>query len=369
MASVFKRGGKENRGGCWYVSWYDHTGQRHVKSARTTDKATAQRIAAKLETDAALRRDGVIDLSQDRYAAEARRPIAEHLADFHRAIKARDNSGQHCHETKTQAEWIVGQREAHFVSDLTPLSVQVALKQLRDKGRSLSTCNHYLRAIKSFSRWLTSRKTDSRRLANDSRIVQCNDRPAPCPPGNIAEELTRLIATTEGRTLAEHKMPGPDRAMAYRLALGTGFRAKELRSMTPASFDLDADPPTVTVTAAHSKRRRTDAQPIRRDLAEQLRPWIEGRPIGDHLFARLPRNTARMLRSDLKAAREAWIAEATTDAEKETAARSRTSWRMRTGQGRFSTFTRPDTRTSPASSTAARRLRWPKSLPGTLHRR
>ena len=37
--------------------------------------------------------------------------------------------------------------------------------------------------------------------------------------------------------------------MAYRLALGPGFRAKELRSMTPASFDLDSSPPTVTVTA------------------------------------------------------------------------------------------------------------------------
>jgi len=69
-------------------------------------------------------------------------------------------------------------------------------------------------------------------------------------------------------------MLGPDRAMAYRVALGTGFRAKELRSLTPASFDLDADPPTVTVTAGYSKRRRQDVQPIRPDLAELLRPWL-----------------------------------------------------------------------------------------------
>jgi hypothetical protein len=55
MASVFKRGGKKNRGGSYYVSWIVHTGTRQTKSAKTTDKATADRIGAKLEADAALR--------------------------------------------------------------------------------------------------------------------------------------------------------------------------------------------------------------------------------------------------------------------------------------------------------------------------
>lgn len=111
-------------------------------------------------------------------------------------------------------------------------------------------------------------------------------------------------------------MPGTDRAMIYRLALGTGFRASELRSLTPSSFNLDGDGPTVTVQAAHSKRRRTDEQPIRRDLADALRRWLEGKPEGEALFAKLPRDTAKMLRRDLKAARAAWIAEAMTDAER-----------------------------------------------------
>jgi integrase len=48
-------------------------------------------------------------------------------------------------------------------------------------------------------------------------------------------------------------MTGPDRAMLYRVAVGTGFRANELRSLTPESFDLDANPPKVTVEAAYSK--------------------------------------------------------------------------------------------------------------------
>ena len=37
-----------------------------TKSARTTDKASAERIAAKLDADAALRREGVVDPTHSR---------------------------------------------------------------------------------------------------------------------------------------------------------------------------------------------------------------------------------------------------------------------------------------------------------------
>ena len=107
---------------------------------------------------------------------------------------------------------------------------------------------HYIRGIKQFSRWLKLQKrTPDDALAalagfnaeTDRRYVRREMTP---------DEVAYLLRTVETYTTAMHNMPGPDRAMAYRVALGTGFRAKELRSLTPASFDLDADPPTVTVT-------------------------------------------------------------------------------------------------------------------------
>ena len=94
------------------------------------------------------------------------------------------------------------------------------------------------------------------------------------------------------------------------MAVGTGFRAKELRSLAPESFDLDADPPTVTVQAAYSKHRRRDVQPIRRDLADLLGPWLEAKGQGGPVFGDMPAKTARMMREDLAAARRTWIDEA-----------------------------------------------------------
>ena len=55
--SLFKRNGR----GSWIATWYDHEGRRREHSTRTTDKAAAERILSKHVTDAALRREGVID--------------------------------------------------------------------------------------------------------------------------------------------------------------------------------------------------------------------------------------------------------------------------------------------------------------------
>lgn len=68
--------------------------------------------------------------------------------------------------------------------------------------------------------------------------------------------------------------------MLYRTALVTGSRIGELQSLTPRSFNLNGDPPTITVEAAYSKRRRRDVQPIRTDPADTLRVWLNMQPVG-----------------------------------------------------------------------------------------
>ena len=92
--------------------------------------------------------------------------------------------------------------------------------------------------------------------------------------------------------------------MLYRLAVNTGFRANELRGLTPEAFDLDPPPtipPTVTIEAGYSKRRRQDTQPIRPDLVILLRTYLVGKAQGQAVF-RVPDKPGKMLRKDLEAA-------------------------------------------------------------------
>ncbi len=185
-------------------------------------------------------------------------------------------------------------------------SVQAALADVSHiKGRrgnaelSESSIAHDARAVKTFSRWLWR----DARVRDDAlvhmRLPEVHDifvRRA-----LEAEEAAALIATTP--TLRRRGgLSGPDRAIVYAVALGTGYRLGELCSLTPESFHLDDDPPTIFCGGEFTKNGKDATQPIRPELAEMLRPWLVGKAPGKPVFPIKYDNVAPALRSDLQAA-------------------------------------------------------------------
>lgn len=89
--------------------------------------------------------------------------------------------------------------------------------------------------------------------------------------------------------------------------------------MTRHSFNFESDPPTLTVEAGYSKRRRTDIMPLRLDLAQRIQDWLAARPHltpTDPLVRIARKHTAEMLRHDLQRAREAWLKESPNSQER-----------------------------------------------------
>ncbi|MCA9109285.1 MAG: hypothetical protein KDA52_05005, partial [Planctomycetaceae bacterium] len=97
MANLYRRGGR----GRWYDQYFDHTGRRKTISARTSERATAQRIADRLEAEAALRRERVIDPREEAIAAQLAKPISDHLFDYRAKMKTAGRGSQHVDETLT----------------------------------------------------------------------------------------------------------------------------------------------------------------------------------------------------------------------------------------------------------------------------
>ena len=85
----------------------------------------------------------------------------------------------------------------------------------------------------------------------------------------------------------------------YRVALGTGFRVAEIRSLTLQSFSFAGKYPTITVEAAYSKNRTRREQPIAGKLATDLEVFIAGRDPERPVFKPNADKTADMLRADL----------------------------------------------------------------------
>ncbi|MCK4658238.1 MAG: site-specific integrase [Phycisphaerae bacterium] len=255
----------------------------------------------------------MVDARADRNVEASQKPLSEHLADWLKGLVAKGVTPKQVSLLETRVQALLVATNAEWITDLSASAVQEAIGDIHTAGQSLQTCQHYLRAVKQFSRWLTR---DGRAqydvLAHLTGYnVQAEPRRERRPLN--ADELATLVATTETAPVWRG-MSGPDRAALYRLASGTGFRVSELASLTPESFHLDDNPPAVTLQAAYSKRRREDRQPIHPTLATFLRGWLADRPKGEPVF-RLPDKTAAMVRMDLQAAREQWLAASTTPQE------------------------------------------------------
>src|SRR5262249_52143147 len=178
------------------------------------------------------------------------------------------------------------------------------------RGSSVRTSNFYLTAIKSFLNWMVK----DRRLANSPlahlsrgnvKLDRRHDR-RPLP----LEEL-RAIFQTAWRSAGEFRgLKGIDRAILYSVASASGFRASELANLCPNDFDLDDEPPTVTLSARETKNDQTAVQPLPPDIVAALRDYLAGRPADQPLWpGTWAERAAEMLRLDLDAAGIAYTVE------------------------------------------------------------
>src|SRR5262249_57682662 len=99
MASVFKKTrDRSNKLASWFIAYQDEHGRRRMVKG-CPDKAATEQLARKLESEAELRRRGVIDPKADAYAAHEARPLADHLADWRASLLPKGHTAKHAHHT------------------------------------------------------------------------------------------------------------------------------------------------------------------------------------------------------------------------------------------------------------------------------
>jgi integrase len=343
----------------WYGRYVGANGEE-VRTPLAETKDVSRRMLNKLRADAQLERVGI----KDAYAGQRRLPLPEHLEDFGRFLASKGATPKHIRTTLSFCRKVIGackfdtlddikpapvvdflaglaeqaparalltkdwytRGEAAALLDINPTSLARLLRRVGHDGQGngrarryprealaalqgglcrglgVSARNHYLTALKSFTKWL---RRDQRTPSNPLEHLQKQnaDLDVRHPRRALPEAsfLRFVQATAAGKTF--RGLTGHDRLLLYILAANTGFRLQELASLSPASFDLDRTPPTVTVEAACSKHRRRDVQPLRSDVAELFRPFLAGKSRRQMLWpGSWTWAAADMVRRDLAAA-------------------------------------------------------------------
>ncbi|MBL7132890.1 MAG: tyrosine-type recombinase/integrase [Phycisphaerae bacterium] len=310
MASIYRR----KKGGRFYITYHVRPGQRRtVKGSK--DRASTEALARKLESDAMLRANGIIDPTAEKLAANGSMPLEAHIEAFEATLRAKGDTEEHVRRTFSFVRGLAKACGFEQLVDLDAAKVSAHVGDLKRKGMGARSINARLTAFKSLTAWLC--KTERLRTDPMRQVAKLNTRTDRRRQRRALsdEELARLIHAAENGPVVKG-VTGPDRATLYRVAVETGLRANELRSLTPGSFHLrDTGAATVTVEAAYSKHRREDVLPLRPDLACAIAAYIADRPIGEPLFA-VPHKSAEMFRADLRRARAWWIRETHDRAER-----------------------------------------------------
>lgn len=233
--------------------------------------------------------------------------LADHIAEWGKALAAKGNTPEHVRVRTQRAESVFTACGFVYWQDITAEGVESQLETLRAAEKSISalTSNLYLQALKSFCTWMCKR---GRAVASPLISLAPLKRSAVVKDARhkrrvlTVKELSALLAATREAPL-RFGMTGPERALAYLLAVETGLRSSEVASLTRASFNFDAKPPHVVVDAGSTKNAHTGRLPLRESTADALNELLTNKLPHIKAFNFPPVwNVIDMFKADLEAA-------------------------------------------------------------------
>ena len=299
----------------WYVRYKDLNGKwKAVKGY--TDRRATESMAFKLQERVDQKLEGV-----NPYKEHHERPLSEHLDDWKANMLDQGKASRsQVEQVEYRARRIVEGCEFQRITDMTAEDVEAYLAKRRNDSEdplSAQSSNHYLQAVKRFSKWLMKKgRTDRDRLSDAAMLKISDEKKTHKRRALTSEEFTRLVEAAAGGEVIEG-IPGPDRAMLYILAGWTGYRRAELASLTLRSFDLDSETHSVSVQSGYTKNKKAATIPLHPVVVERVRTWLATK---DDLSPDAPllplrtaggwlRKTSKLMKRDLKAARQKWIEE------------------------------------------------------------
>ncbi|HJZ89643.1 MAG TPA: hypothetical protein VKE40_02150 [Gemmataceae bacterium] len=148
-----------------------------------------------------------------------------------------------------------------------PRATAEALAASRGRGAGEKTSNMYFAAVKQFVRWLADeQRVPLARAASD--LLRIGAGKADMDPRHArttpltADEFARLIVATKASRDVLCGLTGEVRALVYRLAVETGYRAAELSQLRPSSFVVTGELVEAVLPASATKNGQEARQPL-----------------------------------------------------------------------------------------------------------
>jgi len=242
---------------------------------------------------------GVLDAN-----AATSKNLSAHVADYAAHLRAKENTETHVRKVVAHIERVAAFSGWRFLGDVKPEGFETWRTTERERGLSARTVNAVLISCKSFLAWAVKH---GRAMSNPLAIVGKLNEQVDVRHERRAlshDEIVRLLDAA-GTGADYYGMTGADRRALYALAVTTGARWSEIKSLTVADANVTTEPYTVTTRARYpgNKAARTDTLPLRADVADLLRPYLANKAPAAPLLP-MPKSGqgAKIVKRDLQAA-------------------------------------------------------------------
>ena len=356
---------------------------RKVRTGCTTRDGALAKLR-ELEQRAEKVRSGLVTAAEDAVVDRQQTPLADHVEAYLDHLRIKRGKGakprvspRHVANVQHQLRRVVKDCGLDRLADLTREAVErwVAGQLDRDDpgdGLSMRTINAHLASVIAFANWcVETRRLVANPLSHMRKLDESSD-PRHKRRALTEDEINRLLYVARRRPLAEFGRPtlrlpdaetrgrrkwtkqaltldnlepcleraratladnpqflarqerlGWERMLIYKTLLLTGLRKGELASLTVGDLDLSPEAGRVarlTIRAIEAKAGESAEIPLRADLAENLRAWLDDRlrtvqsvaeacdePVPDRLpmdarVFRVPAGLVRILDRDLAVA-------------------------------------------------------------------
>ena len=302
MGKLSKSGKVNVQSDTWTAQFTDETGTVRRVSTKTTNRSVAEEMLARHEAEIDRLKSGVVTREELERMKIRHVTLDEVLERFRTKMVADGNTVKHINGTMQQVASLLMESNIDSIAKLRRETVECwIVNEIQKKTRSPRTINAYLVSIKSFVRYLadidvlSGNFLKSMRKQNEEIEKRKNRR------AMTTEEVERFLQAVETRKYRAKKQ-AEERSLVYNLLLGTGLRSTELSLLTPSQIDFERC--RLHIETAKTKEKKGDVLPIRADLVQSVKEWVDAHGIQPHeRIFRFNNNSIRhSFYRDLKAA-------------------------------------------------------------------
>ena len=286
----------------WTAQFTDETGTVRRVATKTTNRNAAEKILARYVAEIDRIRAGIATREELSKAHVKNITLDDALNRFCTKMTASGNTTKHIRLTEHRILHLCQETNIDTLVKIRRETIERWIaSEIQKKTLTPSSINHYITAIKSFVKYaaeielLPNNPLKCIRKINEA-VGQRKVRRA-----LTDEEVKRLLQAAETRQ-CRSKEKSSERSLVYRLLLGTGLRSTELSLLTPNQIDFARN--RLTIEAAKTKNKKADVLPMRPDLVQSVKEWVETHDVKpqERIFHFDIHSIRRLFYADLKAA-------------------------------------------------------------------